>query len=112
MTTPDIITTYLIPAAIAALTALLGWLGAQVRKLYERYINDKTKRAVVKTAVEAAEQLYRDLGGPEKLEKAKEGALEMLGEKGIAISDLELRLLIEAVVNGFNTGGGTGEAAE
>ena len=31
------------------------------------------KQDVVRTCVKAAEQLYRDLSGPEKLEKAKEG---------------------------------------
>ena len=50
------------------------------------------------------EQLYHDLGGPEKLEKAKASAVEMLNEKGIPITDLELSMLIESAVSEFNYG--------
>lgn len=106
MTTEQIITTYLIPAAVAILTALAGWLGAQAKKLYEQYINDKIKRSVVRTAVKATEQLYHDLGGDRKLSEAIKGASEMLAEKNIPISDLELRQMIEAVVSEFNYGFG------
>ena len=104
MTHQEIFVTYGLPVIAAALTALAGFIGTQVKKLYERYINDKTKEAVVRTCVKAAEQLYHDLGGPEKLKKAQEGAVEMLNEKGIPISELELNLLIESVVSEFNYG--------
>lgn len=93
---------YLIPAAVAALTALAGYLGSKLKTLCEQRLNDKTKRAVVRTAVRAAEQLYHDLGGAEKLKQAADGATEMLNEKGIAISALELRMMIESVVAEFN----------
>ena len=104
MTHQEIFVTYGLPVIVAALTAFAGFIGAQVKKLYEKYINDKTKEAVVRTCVKAAEQLYHDLGGPEKLKKAQEGAVEMLNEKGIPISELELNLLIESVVSEFNYG--------
>lgn len=102
METSEIISTYLVPALIAALTALAGYLGSKLKTLCEQRLNDKTKRAVVRTAVTAAEQLYHDLGGPEKLKQASDGATEMLAEKGITISSLELRMLIESVVAEFN----------
>lgn len=92
----------LIPAAVAALTALAGYLGSKLKTLCEQRLNDKTKRAVVRTAVRAAEQLYHDLGGPEKLRQAAQGATDMLNEKGISISALELRMMIESVVAEFN----------
>lgn len=104
MTHQEIFVTYGLPVIAAALTAFAGFIGAQVKKLYEKYINEKTKEAVVRTCVKAAEQLYHDLGGPEKLKKAQEGAVEMLNEKGIPISELELNLLIESVVSEFNYG--------
>ena len=104
MTHQEIFVTYGLPVIAAALTAFAGFIGTQVKKLYEKYINDKTKEAVVRTCVKAAEQLYHDLGGPEKLKKAQEGAVEMLNEKGIPISELELNLLIESVVSEFNYG--------
>ena len=104
MTHQEIFVTYALPVIVAALTAFAGFIGTQVKKLYEKYINDKTKEAVVRTCVKAAEQLYHDLGGPEKLKKAQEGAVEMLNEKGSPISELELNLLIESVVSEFNYG--------
>ena len=104
MTKGEIFATYALPIIAAAVTALAGFLGAQLKSLYQKYINDKTKEAVVRTCVKAAEQLYHDLSGPEKLAKAQEGVVQMLNEKGIPISDLEMNLLIEAVVSEFNYG--------
>lgn len=104
MSKGELFATYVMPVLFAALTGLAGYIGAQVKKLYEKYINDKTKRAVAQTCVKAVEQLYHDLSGPEKLEKAQEGVVQMLNEKGIPISELEMNLLIEAVVSEFNYG--------
>lgn len=86
----------------AILTALAGYLGIVIKRLYTKFVNDKTKQAVAKTVVQAVEQIYKDLHGEEKLNKALESASEMLAEKGIAITDLELRMLIEAAVAEFN----------
>lgn len=104
MTKGEIFATYALPIIAAAITALAGFLGTQLKGLYQKYVNDKTKEAVVRTCVKAVEQLYHDLGGPEKLEKAKEGIEQMLNEKGIPITELEMNLLIEAVVSEFNYG--------
>ena len=84
------------------LTALAGYIGIWVKSLYTKYINDKTKQDVVKTCVSAVEQLYKDLHGEEKYNKVVESVSEMLMEKGIAITDLELKMLIEAAVGEFN----------
>lgn len=86
----------------AILTAIGGYLGIWAKKLYTKYVNDKTKQAVAKTVVQAVEQLYKDLRGEEKLEKALEAASDMLTERGITVTDLELRILIEAAVGEFN----------
>ena len=86
----------------AVLTAIAGWLGIVFKSLYTKYINDKTKQAVCKTVVQGIEQIYKDLHGEEKLAKALEAASDMLEEKGIHVTDLELRMLIEAAVAEFN----------
>lgn len=106
MTKEELFSAYLLPALMAVLTALAGFVGTQIRSLYRRYVNDKTKQDVVRTCVRAVEQLYHDVGGPEKLEKAQEGIRQMLEEKGIPISQLEMDLLIESVVAEFNYGFG------
>lgn len=104
MSKEEIFTAYVLPAVVAVITALAGFVGAQIKTLYQRYVNDRIKRDVAHTCVKAAEQLYHDLGGPEKLKKAQEGVRQMLEEKGIPISELEMNLLIESAVAEFNYG--------
>lgn len=86
----------------AVLTAIAGYLGIVVKRIYEKYINDKTKQAVAKTVVQAIEQIYNDLHGDEKLNMALQSMSEMLAEKNIHISELEMRMLIESAVAEFN----------
>lgn len=83
-------------------TAVAGWLGIVVKNLATKYLNDKTKQDVARSAVKFAEQVYKDLHGEEKFNAALNAASEMLAEKGIYASELELRVLIEAAVAEFN----------
>ncbi len=85
-----------------AITAIAGYLGIVAKNLFTKYVNDKTKQAVAKTTVQYVEQVFKDLHGEEKFNKALEAASEMLAEKGITVTDLELRVLIEAAVSEFN----------
>ena len=75
----------------AALTAIAGFLGAQIKKRVDRVTADEEKRKAVETVVKAVEQMYQDLSGREKLEKAKENILAILQSKDIAISEVEVR---------------------
>ena len=86
----------------AIVTAIAGYIGVRLKMLYEKYINDQTKKDVAQTVVQGVEQIYKDIHGEEKLNKALEAASEMLFEKGINVSELELRMLIEAAVGEFN----------
>lgn len=86
----------------AVVTFIGGYIGIVLKNLYTKYINDKTKQAVAKAAVQFVEQVYKDLHGEEKLNEALVAAEEMLAEKGITISALELRVLVEAAVAEFN----------
>lgn len=107
----ELFSAYVVPVIIALATALAGFIGTQLKEVYQKHVNDKTKEAVTRTCVKAVEQLYHDLGGPEKLEKAQEGIVQMLNEKGIPISELEMNMLIESVVSEFNYGFGSIAAA-
>ena len=98
----DFVNQYGTSILYTVLTAIFGYVGIVAKNLYTKYINDKTKQAVVKTVVQGVEQMYKDLRGDEKLNKALEAASEMLEEKGIAISGFELRMLIEAALAEFN----------
>lgn len=86
----------------AVVTAIAGYIGIVLKNLYKKFEDDKTKKAVAKTVVSAIEQLYSDLHGEEKYQKAVEAMSEMLAEKGITISELEIKMLIEAAVAEFN----------
>ena len=88
----------------ALLTALAGFIGTQIKKIYENHVNDETKQKVVATCVKAVEQLYQDLNGEEKLNKAKENIVSMLSTKGIEITDIEIDMLIESCVAELNLG--------
>ena len=86
----------------AIITAIAGYIGIVVKNMVTKYLDDKTKLTVAKTAVQYVEQVYRDLHGEEKLNEALIAASEMLMQKGITVTDLELRVLIEAAVAEFN----------
>ena len=106
----EFISAYGLPIIGSIVTAVLGWVGLQIKALYERYVNTKEKQAVCKTVVAAVDQIYKDLGGEEKLNKAIEAASDMLNARGIACTELELRMLLESAVYALK-GGGEIEAA-
>ncbi len=76
----------------------------KIKNIYETKVTDETKRNVIKTVVKAVEQIYYDLSGSEKLQKAKENIVNMLNEKDITISELELDMMIEDVCNSIRKG--------
>lgn len=98
----DFINTYGTTILSTIFTVLAGYIGIVVKKLFQKYVNDQTKKDVVATCVNAVEQLYKDIHGEDKLNKCIESVSNMLSEKGIKISDLEIRMLIESAVNAAN----------
>ena len=57
------------------LTGLVAYIATRLKSKYEEYVNTETKQKIVKTVVNATEQLYKDLDGAKKLEKAKENII-------------------------------------
>ena len=98
----EIINTYGMEIIGAILTALAGVLAVAVKNLAAKYINTKVKREIARTVVQGVEQLYNRLSGEEKLAKALDAAADMLTANGITVTDLELRMLLEAAVGEFN----------
>lgn len=93
--------TYGVELISTAVVAIAGYLGMVAKKLVEKYLKDKTAKSIAKTVVQAVEQMYKDMKGPEKLEKAMEAFSDMLSEEGINISELQMRMLLEASVGEF-----------
>lgn len=98
----EFINTYGAEIMYVIITGIAGYLGIVIKNLCTKYINDKTKAAVAKTAVQFVEQVYKDLHGEDKLNVAFSAASDMLAEKGIKVSELEMRALLEAAVAEFN----------
>lgn len=98
----EIINNYAAEIIGTILTALAGVVAMAAKNLATKYINAKVKRDIARTVVQAVEQIYKDLHGNEKLGKALEAAAEMLAAEGITVTDLELRMLLEAAVGEFN----------
>ena len=102
----EILHEYLLPSAWTALvtlvSAVFAFIGAQLKKKYQEKIDTEEKRHAVETCVNAAEMVYKDLNGDEKLAKVKENIVEWLNLKGISISEIELDMMIEAAVTNLN----------
>ena len=96
------INAYLIQIILLLLLAFAGWLGAQAKNLYRKYITTEIKQSVCRTVVRFVEQVYKDLHGPDKLHQAMAKASEILEGYGITISESELVAMLEAAVNEFN----------
>ncbi len=98
------ITTAIVGLLVAVITALIGVVTRKVTTYLANKEISAEIAAVTNTAVRAVEQIYKDLHGDDKLNKAKEYALELLNERGIAISEIELDLAIHKVVQELNQG--------
>ena len=90
----------------AAVTGLGTALGLFVKKLYKKTIGNKIEVETIKEiaglVVKYTEQVWTNIHGNEKLDKALEAFSEMLNQKGITISDLEMRVYLESALAGFN----------
>ena len=94
----------LLPAVASIVTVLCGILATKIKSKYDEKVDNETKKKVVETTVSYVEQVYYALKGEEKLEKALQTASQLLVEKGITISEMELRMLIESAVYGLKQG--------
>lgn len=93
---------YVYQIILMIVIAFGGWLGVQIKNLYQKYVTTEIKQAVCRTVVRFVEQVYKDLHGKEKLRKAMERASQILATYDIHISEDELEAMLEAAVNEFN----------
>lgn len=94
----------LLPVLATFLTGLFTYIGTRLKNAYEQKVNTETAKVVVENAVRFVEQVYKDLHGKEKLEKAVEQVSQILASKGINLSQAEINMLIESAVYGLNEG--------
>ena len=98
----DFITNYGGEVLLSVITAIFAFLGTAIKNIAKKWATNKEKREIVKDVVKAVEQMYKNIKGSEKFIKAMETASDMLAEKGISVTELELMTLIEAAVCEFN----------
>lgn len=98
----EFIDSYGMQIMYAIITAIAGYVGIVLKNLVKKYFDDQTKKSVAKSAVQFVEQVYKNINGDEKLSIALSSAADMLSDKGITITELELRVLVEAAVAEFN----------
>lgn len=94
----------LVPALATAVAGWFAYLGNKLKNAYQEKVNNETAQAVVRDVVQFVEQVYTDVHGKEKLQKAIEQVSIILQSKGIKITETEIMMLIESAVYGLNEG--------
>ena len=87
----------IMPAVLTLVTAILGYVSYRVGRLIDAQMEKnniydalKANEVIVKASVKYVEQVYKEMDGQAKFEKAKEKALKIMAEKGIDIGEDEL----------------------
>lgn len=96
----------IVKAVLEILGVLVGlavtFACTKIRSYFSKKQISKDKIEVARSTVLAVEQMYKDLQGAEKLEKALEMASSTLKSHKINVEATELRMLIESAVASFN----------
>lgn len=97
----EILQSSIVEMLMVCLTGVISFIGIKLKKTYEEFINNETKKKIVSDTVKYVEQITKNISitSENKKEKAKNKALEWLSEKGLKISETELDILIESAVN-------------
>lgn len=102
----NIIEPALLSFLAAVITAAFSYFGLELKKLAARFVDTSEKKQIVTDVVHFVEQVYQDDHGPDKLQKALNQASMLLANRGIQVSQEELRTLIEAAVHGLKSNAG------
>lgn len=105
----DFIEQYLKEELIVIFGTIATIIANAIKNKYDEYINakleekiEKTKEEIVIKCVNAVEQAYKDMTGEEKFQKVVEFVDTLLAEKGITITEVEIKVIIESAVHSMN----------
>ena len=84
------------------LCAVFGCIAYAAKQIVRTYLNDETKLGIARTVVRFVEQVWTEIHGQDKLQKALGTAEEMLRKKNIPFDADEMMVLIEAAVQEMN----------
>lgn len=91
----------ILPILATAIGGIIAYMGNKIKKYYDEKYKTETIDKILKSTVDYVEQVFTDLKGKEKLDKARGVALNRLKNKGIDIDEIELTIIIEAFVRGL-----------
>ena len=94
----DILVQYGLEILGTILVMVFGWVGSAIKK----WVDGKQLTNIARTVVTAVEQIYTDIHGEEKLDKALEMFSVLLKKKHIKVSAEQMKILIESAVGEFN----------
>lgn len=100
----NIIIQILLPVLATLITSVFTYVGIRVKNIYQERVQSDMNKQIVNDVVKFVEQVYTDIHGTEKLQKAVERASSLLEEKGVYLTDTEINTLIESAVYGLNHG--------
>lgn len=94
----------LLPILATFLTGVFTYLGTRIKAVIEQKTQNEIAKAVVADSVKYVQQVYKDIDGASKLQKAIEQASTILASKGITLTEVEINMLIESSVFGIKQG--------
>lgn len=71
--------------------------------IFKKYMTNETVISLAKITVKFVEQVFVELHGPEKLDKAMDTLASLLKKKGIKIDKADMKVFLEAAVNEMNS---------
>lgn len=98
----EIVNQILIPVLEAILTIVFSYVAIKIKNYLENKEISEEVKTVINDTVKYVEQVYKDLDGEQKLQNAISNITKLLEEKGITISQEEMRTLIESAVYNIN----------
>ena len=81
---------------------LLVYFGGSYLRKLRKHLDERVRHETAQSAVKYVEQVFTTLGSSEKFEEAKNKLILLLEEKGIGITDTDVRVLIEEAVYELN----------
>lgn len=104
METLNQIMSALTPYLVTLVTAFAAYVVAIIKKKLTEKLDTQTKKDIAEATVNYVEQVFEDLDGKEKLQKALETSTQWLNEKGIKVTEAEMTMFIEAAIKGAKQG--------
>ncbi len=81
---------------------VISYMTFTFKKLYQKYSDEKIKKEVVHMVYKAINEFYPKLSSQDKLNQIIVNSKQILKEKHIVISDLELRIYIASIMHDFH----------